>query len=138
MDCAEATVLMRNLRDLWQKLTAPRSTDEREARREYKTKAVLVTLGAITLAATPLSITTWRYGGCTQDEPIATALLFVSSSIGWYLADRGYWRFSSFMLPVVVCLWALYGTWARGFDETNIVEYMIAILLVVMLHSSRA
>ena len=137
MDYAEATVLMSSLQALWQKLTTPRSSDEREARHEYRTKAVLVTLGVTTLTAIPLSIITWRYGGCMLDEPVVTVLLFVSYSIGWSLADRGHWRFSSLLLPIAVFLWALYGTWARGFDWTNAIEYVMAILLAGMLHSSR-
>ena len=137
IDYVAKVVLMRSLQDLWQRLTAPHSTDEREAHLEYRTKLVSVTLSAITLVATPLSILTWRYGAYTLDEPIKTILLFVCSSIGWYLADRGGWRFSSFLLPIAVFLWALYGTLARGFDWTNVLHYVMAILLAIMLHSSR-
>ncbi len=58
---------MSNLYNFWYKLTASRSTDADEARREYIAKVVLVIVGAVTLVATLLTVAGVSVGAFAPD-----------------------------------------------------------------------
>ncbi len=128
-----------NLRDLWRRWTAPRSTDEQDRRREYATKVILGIVTLSTVVVTP-AFTVARILGSseiTPDMPVTALVLGVLFSGSWWLAHRGYWRVSSFISPVMMFLLAIYNTYIYGLGATNVLEYVIAILLTVLLQSDR-
>ena len=91
---------MNVLRDLWPRLTTPRSTDEDEARREYMTKAILVTMCALVLVATLTFTVAWSIGALEPDMPAMALAFSVILGGGLWLAHRGHWRLSGYLPQV--------------------------------------
>ncbi|MCP4544549.1 MAG: response regulator [Chloroflexi bacterium] len=127
-----------NLQNLWHKLTAPRSTDEDDARQEYMTKMILVIMAATMFVTNPIFFIAWRIGVYTPDMPLVASLLFVLLSGGWYLAHRGYWQLSNFVPSTVIFIVALYSTWFYGISAITVMGYTTTIVLTAILRDSKA
>lgn len=128
---------MKYLLDLWQISTTPCALSEDEARQECMTRVILVIMGATTFIFTPFLFVGWSVDILTLDMPLTTTVLSFFCAVGWWLAQRGYWRLSRYIPPVIVWGIALIDTYKYGLWITNIIEYSIAIVLTVLLLNSR-
>ena len=129
---------MDNPENLWHKLTVARSSDEDEARREYMTKAILVTLISALLVSTLLLVIEWYAGLFTINAPITTAVIALVLTAGWWLAHLGHWRWGRFTLLAIFSLTALYLTYSHGLEPDTLFAYTLLILLSTILLSRKA
>ena len=131
---------MDHLRKLYQKLTAPHSTNKSEAYQEYKIKAIFIILNVFTCAITLLFIilAIGKSEEFTPDLLIVTVVCGLSFGGGWWLAQRGHWQLSRYIPPTVTLLVALYGTYHYGASTTTVMAYTLALLLTTLLLENRA
>ncbi len=126
-----------SLSQIWNKLTAPQSTDPDEARREYMTKVILVIISAVFWVSVPLMGGTWVIDAVPVDMLIVAVLLSALFSGGWWLAHKGHWRVSGYIVPWLLFALAVRDSYVYGVGATNIMEYTTAILLTAILHGPR-
>ncbi len=102
------------------------------------TRVILAVISLATLSLTPFLFIGWRLGALTFDIPWAFFLVGVCCGGGLWLAQRGGWRWSRYIPPVMVLAIALIDTYRYSFGLTNVIEYSMAILLTTLLLDSRA
>jgi len=125
------------LQGLWQKLTVPHSTGVEDARREYMTRVMLVIAGVPTSIMMPLAIIGWGVGLYPVDVPIAVVLGGLLLGASLWLAQRGHWRFGSYMLPAMEFAIALQINYSQGAGTTALAYYACTLVLAAMLHGVR-
>jgi two-component system cell cycle sensor histidine kinase/response regulator CckA len=128
---------MNNIRSLWHRLTEPSSTDEVEARREHRTKIILVMVAvSLFLLSLPILIG-WGVGAFDTEGVVRILCMDLVIGVGLVLAQRGHWRLGGYVPPAVFLVQALYGTYAFGL-ESQVALYLLTILLIAMLQGTRA
>ncbi len=123
-----------NIQMVWDRLTAPQSSDENIARREYATKVILVILSAVSIGALLPIFIAWVFQFVPLDMLIEVAILGAIFGGSYAYAYRGHWRWGSYVLPALVFLIAVYLNYNRGMGSVTMLVYAIAILLTTMLH----
>jgi len=127
-----------DLQKAWLSLTVAKSSDPSEAQREYMTRVVLgMTLTVVVIASLPVII---GWGIIRFDLEAISIILLVNTFVFiiWLLAQKGYWRFSSYLPPAMFFMLALYGTYVNGMLTAYLIFYVVAILLTFMLQGVKA
>ncbi len=122
---------------LWNTLTAPRASDEDEARREYMTKVNLVVLSGLVHCFTLIAFAACAFGMLPLDTPVLLALMGVVLIVGWWLARRGRWRIAGYIPPLLFFAAAVYGNFIGGVDAPAMLLYALAIVLAATLQDRR-
>ena len=119
--------------NLWHRLTAPKSTNDDDVRREYMTKVIfviLVVVGAVFLVA-------FFVGWLVDTTPTFSLGITVGMEIfllaGWWFSDKGYWRFTSYVPPILFFLLALQVNFQTGLGTIAMLQYTIALMLAIIL-----
>jgi signal transduction histidine kinase/DNA-binding response OmpR family regulator len=131
--------MLLRLQKLWERLTAPRATDEDQARREYIANVILVGLG--TIAAVYAAVTALAYWAMTE-MPFAvvlTAVLILPvSPLGLWLSRRGWWRVAVLAPLLTVLVATIYGQYHFGEHDVSLILYAALVLIAGMLYGGRA
>ena len=124
---------MNNLNNLWRRLTTPRATGDDEARQEYMTKVILVIMNLIGLGILLGFSIAIGLGALMPDSIISTIVVDLVILGGWWLADKGYWRAASYILPLIFLLLALRTNYVTGIGTVAMLQYAIVVLLATIL-----
>ena len=128
---------MDNPQNLWHRLSAPRATDEDEARQEYMTRVIYVILNVIGLVFCVAFLIGWMAGVISWQSLVVTIFIQFLLIGGWWGADRGYWRTTSYIPPLMFFLLALQVNRTSGVGSVAMVQYVIVVLLVTMLQGGK-
>ncbi len=124
--------------NLWSALTVPAAVDADEARREYMTKVISLSVTVVALGVMVIFVLGWLLGLLPLDSVFISLGMALAFGGAWRLADRGHWRAAGYIPPVVVFLTAVYGNWIGGAGAPAMVLYALAIVLTAILQSERA
>jgi len=122
---------------LWNILTAPRASDEDEARREYMTKVNLVVLGGTVHSFALIAFIACAFGMLPLDTPVLLAVMSLILIVGWWLAKMGHWRAAGYLPPLTFFAAAVYGNFIGGVDAPAMLLYALAIVLSATLQDRR-
>ena len=120
------------LQQIWNRLTAPTSTGDDDARREYMTRVIFVLLMAVGAVFPVVFFVGWLTG-YTPAPIIVTVLMEIFLAAGWWFSDKGYWRYTSYVPPILFFLQALYLNFVTGLGTIAMLQYGIALLLATIL-----
>lgn len=129
---------MDRVRGLWERCTQPRSKDEDDARREYVTKSMLLSLAIVAGVFLGIAFVGNSFRVIPPDTTVYLAVMVLASACGWWLSHRGWWRFSGYLPPFLTFLGAVYGNWIGGIDAPAMLLYVIAILVTALLQGGSA
>lgn len=122
---------------MWRRLTSPASEDPIEAIREHMTRVVLLMQG-IALAVFTLPVFVgWFAGYYPLEAPLIMLSLLVPTSIGLWLANRGWWFITGYIPPLMFSAAGLYFSFHVPFGMTPILFFVLASILTAMLLGSR-
>jgi len=121
------------LQNLWHRLTAPQSTSDDDARREYMTKVIFVILMVVGVVMPAAFFVGWLAGNTPAVSLTVTVIMEIFLVAGWWLSDKGYWRFTSYVPPILFFLLALYLNIQTGLGTIAMLQYAIALLLTSIL-----
>jgi len=122
-----------NLQQLWNRLTAPTSTGDDDARREYMTRVIFVILVAVGALFLIAFFAGWLMGTMPTNSLSVTAGMEVFLVAGWWFSDKGYWRFTSYIPAILFFLLALQVNSQTGLGTIAMLQYAIALLLAIIL-----
>jgi PAS domain S-box-containing protein len=127
------------LKNLWFELTNPRVEDDGQARQEYLTRVIfmLVSAGLLVMTVFVLVIN-YRVGKPENETTIIIAGMDILVVVGWILIEKGKWRLSAILLPLIFLSLSGYITYTNGLVTTTVLQLAIAILLAGMLSGNRA
>ncbi len=128
---------MNTLQNLWRKLTTPHALDENEARREYMTRVVLVMLFVVNSILLVISLVGAIIGVITPGEPAQNFLIELLLLGGWWGADRGYWRWAGYAMPLIFFALSLKVNYDFGVGTPAMLIYASVVLLTIMLQEGQ-
>ena len=120
----------------WQDLTAPRAADADEARREYRTRVLLV-LQAVALSVVSLPVILGWNAGMLRPAAVGMVLfadLWAGAAL--WLAHRGRWRVGGIVSPALFVVLGLYNSYSWGLETPGVLSYAVAIVVAGMLHGN--
>ncbi|MCP4544255.1 MAG: response regulator [Chloroflexi bacterium] len=126
------------LQTFWRKWTTPRSTDENEAQQEYITRATLMLITLPMFVLILPAIISWGVGLIPALIPVSVIVVSVFLCIGWWMMQRGYWRFSSYMFITILFLNALYTNYFQGIETTAFAYYVWVLVVTAMMQGPKA
>ncbi|KPL20199.1 MAG: hypothetical protein AMJ93_12540, partial [Anaerolineae bacterium SM23_84] len=130
--------MINNLQNLWQRWTAPRATDEDEARREYVVNVILVGTGAIGLVYTVvMALAYLTLPGVPLVAFLAGALALPVDLLGLWLSRRGQWRVGA-LAPILAFLAiTIYGQYHFGHENVAIITYGALVIIAGFAYRGR-
>jgi len=130
--------MISNLQNLWEKLIAPRATDENEARQEYIANVIVVGIGAIGFVYTLLmALAYFTIPGVPLSALLAGVLAVPLSPLGVWLSRRGWWRVVP-LLPILAFLGiTIYGQYYFGPYNVAIVTYGALVIIAQVAYGGR-
>ena len=128
---------MNNLQNLWHRLTTPRSPDENDARREYMTRVVLIMLFLVNSVLFIVSLVGAIIGVMVPGEVGQNFLIELLLLGGWWAADRGYWRWTGYAMPLIFFGLALKVNYDFGVGSPAMLIYASVVLLTIMLQEGQ-
>jgi signal transduction histidine kinase len=110
---------------------------EEETRRQYLTKRVLTLMVSVLFPFTGVILVGWSAGLFSWGDVTIVLLLDGPIAICWWLAQRGHWRWGSYVAPALMFVLGLFGSSSGGLANVFILFYALAILLTGMLLGNR-
>ena len=129
---------MKNLlQDLKSAISPTADLRTEESRREHTTRAVFTVIG-FSLALSTLAVTTLDLiAPKPQYWPIfLMGVLLTIHVIGWYLLQKGYWKTSRYIPPVLFFIAGAFLTANKEFDVIAVLQFILCILLTAILFST--
>jgi len=130
--------MISKLQNLWENLTAPRATDEDEARREYIVNVILVGSAAIDLVYTVVMALAYSVmPGAPLPPLLAGVMALPVSPLCLWLSRRGRWRLAA--LPPILTLLAatIYGQYHYGEHDVSIILYAALVIIAGIVYGGR-
>ncbi len=121
--------MVENLQNVWHQLTAPRATNEDEARREYIVNVILTGAGVIAFVYTLVTAVTYFTTGVPFPVLLAGLVTLPVSPLCLWASRRGQWRVAA--LPVVLALLAvtIYGQYTFGEHDVSLILYAALVII---------
>ena len=124
---------MTNLQNLWYRLTTPKSMDDDDQRREFMTRVIFIILVVVGSVFLVVFFIGWIMGTTPGPSLGVTAGMELFLVAGWGFSDKGYWRFTSYVPPLLFLLLALQLNVQQGLGTIAMLQYTIALLLTIIL-----
>lgn len=125
------------LRKWWDKYTTPLARQEDDARREYMSRVVLLTMTALLIFFTLVVALGWIAGWFKGLDVLIMVAITLPVAIAWFSSLQGAWRAASFVPTLVFLALGVYSTYTGGFFYSLILSYGIAVMLAGMLLGKR-
>lgn len=128
---------LKTIKHLWERATRATSTDRDDARREYMTKAVSVSVVLTSAIFSLVFFICWLLDVVPGDSVLITASLGLILMGAWLISMRGYWRFTAILPPLLTYCIAVYGNIIGGEGAPMLSLFALAIIMTALLHYER-
>jgi hypothetical protein len=121
------------IQNWWSRLTTPRATDDIEARLEYMTKVILLTMTIVLYIFTIIIIIGSFFIPWGLEAIPIMLTLDLGAAISLLSTQRGGWRFNKFIPPLVFFIIGLIGAYLYGLMNNLVLFYAISVIMASLL-----
>ena len=125
------------LRNTWDQLTRPISTDIEKARWEYMTKVVLVFVSLVSFTFLVAATFGWVKGEIPFDTVLILFIMSILFVTAWILTNKGFQKLGGIVPCLILFVAGVYGNLVGGIGAPAMLLYALAIILSVILMGPR-